>query len=74
MVTMTSDDYIKDLQTKVVQQTKEINRLNEKCRTLKKENYEYENLIGTVSEAIECFEDLKSLIKYLDERISRYKG
>lgn len=68
---MTNDEYIKELQTKVVQQSKEISRLNEKCTNLKRQNTEYANVIGSLQEAIECFEDLKQLIKYLDERLQR---
>lgn len=68
---MTNDEYIKELQTKVVQQSKEISRLNEKCTTLKQKNCEYANVIGTIQETIECFDDLKQLIKYLDERLQK---
>lgn len=68
---MTNDSYIKELQTKIVQQSKEISRLNEKCTVLKRENTNFANALGTVHEAIECFENLKSLIKYLDERLQK---
>lgn len=68
---MTNDEYIKELQTKVVQQSKEISRLNEKYTKLKQENYEYANVIGTMQETIGCFYDLKQLIKDLNERLKR---